>query len=89
MELQRKTSKAQFESDTPIVAYHQHDQKSYCLSTLASAFKVSNVLVAENTITTRIYAHLTDAIDDRIQLSNSIVSDQERKFGEQHLRYKL
>ena len=40
-------------------------------------------------MTTRISSYLTYKIDDIIQFSNSIMSDQARNFGEKHLRYKL
>ena len=46
-------------------------------------------MVASNSITTRIYESLKDSISDRIQFANPIMIDQARKFGEQHLRYKL
>ena len=36
--LQKKTIQVQFESDTSIVAYQQHDQNIFCMSSLASAF---------------------------------------------------
>ena len=35
----KKTSQLQFDSDDPIVAYHQHDQNSCCISSLASDVK--------------------------------------------------
>ena len=46
-------------------------------------------MVAENETATHIYASLTYAINDRIKFANSIVSNEARNFGEQHLRYKL
>ena len=38
----QKISQVKFESDTPVEAYQQHDQHSYCVSILASDFKGKN-----------------------------------------------
>ena len=87
-----KKSQVQFEADAPTVAYQQHDQNSCCMISLASFLNDSNKLFSVNAIPTFIYAFLIDGvheIPDRIKISNSIMLDQARKFGEKHLNYKL
>ena len=69
--------------------YQQHDQNSFCFSSLASALKALNKLAAVNATATIIYTSLTYAIPDGIKFENSIMSDQTRNFGEQHIHYKL
>ena len=51
----KQTIEVQFESYTPIVAYHQHDQNIFSLKILASVLKKSNELVARNAIAIRKY----------------------------------
>ena len=45
-------------------------------------------MIAANEISIPISALLTYEVPDRIQLSNSIMTDQANVFGEQHLFYK-
>ena len=58
----KKKSQVQFESDTPIVEYQQHDQNSCCFGSLASDFKVPNELSATSKIKACIYALLTEGV---------------------------
>ena len=78
--------RVQFESDALIVDYQQHGQNSCCFISLVSVFKSPSKFSAENKITAGTYDSLTNTIPDRIKFSNSIMSDQARKFCEQHLR---
>ena len=75
----RQSSQVQFKSDTPIVAYHQHDQNSCFFSSLASALKAPNWFFAANEITTRISSSLTYATLDIIEFANAIMKYEARK----------
>ena len=46
----KKTSQVQFDSGAPITAYQQHDQNSPGFSSSDSALKVSDQILATNSI---------------------------------------
>ena len=69
-------SHVQYKSESPIVAYQQHDQNSCCFSSLSSAFKSSNQLAAANEITTRISSLLTREILDIAIFANAIMTEK-------------
>ena len=85
----KQNSQVQFDSVASIVVDQKHDQNSSFFSRLDSSFKYSNELVPANAIATRIYVSLTDEIAAIIKFANSILSDQAKYFGEQHIRYKI
>ena len=71
------------------MAYQQHDQNSSCFSSLASALKALNRLVAVNAIATRMYSSLTSEILDKVMFANAIMTGKKGRKGDQHLCYKL
>ena len=86
---EKVTIHVQFDSDVPIMAYHQHDQNSCCFSILSSALKASNQVSAANLIATRISYSITYEILDRLMFANDILTDTRIRKGGQHLCYKL
>ena len=60
------TSQVKFKSESPIVAYQQHDQNRCCFSSLDYALKLSKTIAAEISISTHISTSLTYAIHERI-----------------------
>ena len=83
------TIHVQFNSDSPIMSYQQHNQNICCFISLSPALKVPNQLASENSIATHISSSTTDEILDILMFSYTITTEKKIRKRDQHIRYKL
>ena len=86
------TINVQFHLAAPLMKYRQKATNSFCLSSLASAFRCINDNRAVLALVNRIEESLTlekENCKNRIHFANAIMSNRRKIKGEQNLRYNL